>query len=190
VRAFNSAGSATSATTSTTTGAVTTTPSGTWNIPNSGTTVPSATSWVSATGGTNLVQLSWGDVANEQGYIVQRSTDGLNFGEVGRVGANVTSFTSNGLASSTKYYYRIQSYNAGGTNNSSVASATTAAAVIAAPYAPGWLSGAASGANSINIVWGDVANEQGYIIERSTDGWNFSQVTRVAAGVTSSRTPA
>ena len=187
VKAYNSAGYSTySPVSSVVTGNVVTTPTTTWTTPAATVTPPpAATSWSAATGGTNAVTINWANVANEQGYIVQRSTDGWNFSEITRVNADVTTYTNYGLATGTTYYYRIQSYNAGGTSNGPTASASTASAVIAAPATPGWLSGAASGTDSVNLVWGDVTNESGYIIERSTDGWTFNEITRVNQGVSS-----
>lgn len=187
VKAINSAGmSSYSPVSNVLTGNQVSTPQNSWQTPSSPTVaLPAAPSWTGATGGTNSVTLNWGDVSNELGYIIQRSTDGWNFSEVTRVNANVTSYTNWGLSTGTKYYYRVVSYNNGGTNNGTVVNATTAAATVSAPATPGWLSGAASGSNGVNLVWGDVGNETGYIIERSTDGWTFNEVARVGQSVTS-----
>jgi Fibronectin type III domain len=166
----------------------------TWTAPTAPATpsvwAPAAPGWISASSlSTSSVGIGWGDVANETGYIIQRSTDGSNFSEAARVGANNTWYVDNGLKSSTKYFYRIQSYNNGGTSTSSTANASTGATwvqpVTNAPSAPTWMGAQANGQNAANLQWGDVANETGYIIERSTDGWTFAEAGRVNANVTS-----
>ena len=77
---------------------------------------------------TSLV-LSWNDNANnETGYRVERSLDGASFAQVGQVGTNVRTYTSSGLAAATTYYYRVYTYNGGGTSGySNMASGQTTA---------------------------------------------------------------
>jgi fibronectin type 3 domain-containing protein len=58
----------------------------------------------------NDVLLIWKDVANEQGYYIQRSEDEFNFKTIGKVRANHTSFTDRPSKSGT-YTYRIVSFN-------------------------------------------------------------------------------
>ena len=61
------------------------------------------------------ISLSWTDNAdNESGYIIERSTDNKTFTEIGRVAADVTSFTATGLTPETVYYFRVQAYGADG----------------------------------------------------------------------------
>jgi titin len=56
----------------------------------------------------------------------------------------------------------------------------------APPVAPGNLSATAVSSNRIDLAWSDNStNETGFAIERSTDGVNFSQITTVAANLTS-----
>jgi len=61
------------------------------------------------------ILLTWTDNSNnETGFIIERS-DGIHgWEEVGRVGANVTSFTDTGLRYTWQYYYRVSAYNASG----------------------------------------------------------------------------
>jgi hypothetical protein len=54
------------------------------------------------------------------------------------------------------------------------------------PLAPGNLSASAVSSNRIDLVWSDNStNEDGFAIERSADGVSFSQITTVAANLTS-----
>jgi hypothetical protein len=60
------------------------------------------TSWT-----TSQLILNWRNVSGNIGYRIQRSTDGVNFIPLGKVGTNVPSFTDRGLSSGTTYYYRV-----------------------------------------------------------------------------------
>jgi hypothetical protein len=56
----------------------------------------------------------------------------------------------------------------------------------APPVAPGNLYATAVSSNRIDLAWSDNStNENGFAIERSADGVNFSQITTVAANLTS-----
>ncbi len=76
---------------------------------------------------TSQINLSWTDSStNESGFIVERSTDGVSFSQIISLSANVTSYSNTGLNASTKYYYRIKSYNSAGNSTYSLtANATT-----------------------------------------------------------------
>ena len=75
------------------------------------------------------INLAWTDnSANETGFKIQRSSNGINFSLLAQVGPNVTTYNNTGLNPSTKYQYRVSSYN--GSNSSAfsnIASATTLA---------------------------------------------------------------
>lgn len=77
---------------------------------------------------TAAAQLTWVDnSANETGFKIERSDDGLNFTQVGSVGANVTAFTDTGLNPGTLYTYRVRATNGG---IDSAASATASAVTV------------------------------------------------------------
>lgn len=94
----------------------------------------------SASSPSSSLVVSWTDTAStESGFRVERSTDGVTFGQVAQVGTNVTSWTNTGLNASTTYYYRVYAYNSSGNSPYSlVASAQTQAAP--APSGPPTLS--------------------------------------------------
>ena len=75
------------------------------------------------------VDLNWQDnAANESGFAIERKVSGGTYAQVGLVGANVTTYTSN-VNSSTVYCFRVRAYNAGGSSAfSNEACATTPAA--------------------------------------------------------------
>lgn len=66
---------------------------------------------------TPQINLSWADnSSNEAGFKLQRSPDGINFTLIATLGANVTTYLDTGLTASTDYYYRVRSYNSGGSS--------------------------------------------------------------------------
>jgi hypothetical protein len=61
------------------------------------------------------VSLSWSDnSADERGFYVQRSEDGITWEKVGTVDANGEEYRDLGLNPETMYYYRVYAYNATG----------------------------------------------------------------------------
>lgn len=58
------------------------------------------------------VNLSWTDQAtNESGFRIYRSTDGLNWSQVGQAGTNATTFADTTVARGSTYRYKIQAFN-------------------------------------------------------------------------------
>lgn len=89
---------------------------------------PSAPSGLSATAvSSSSINLAWTvNSSNETGFNIERSGDGIIFNALASVGANVMTYTDNGLTASTPYYYRVIAYNAyGNSSPSNVANATT-----------------------------------------------------------------
>ncbi|MEZ4890069.1 MAG: fibronectin type III domain-containing protein [Crocinitomicaceae bacterium] len=57
------------------------------------------------------VSLTWNDNSfNEDGFEIERGTDGVN-SSIGDVVANVTTYTDNTVAPNTTYYYRVIAWN-------------------------------------------------------------------------------
>ena len=62
--------------------------------------------------GPSTVALAWTDNSdNENGFRVERSSDGTNFTEVATVGVNQTTYGDSGLSSQATYYYRVRAAN-------------------------------------------------------------------------------
>ena len=146
---------------------------------------PSAPTGLTATTlGPDSVRLTWTDTATyEQGFRIDRSTDGVNWTITGAVLANVTTYTPTSLAPATTYQFRVRAYE--GANNSAwsnIASATTQPP----PAAPSGTTATATGATSIAVSWVDNATtETAYRVERSSDGVAFTMVAQLGANVTS-----
>lgn len=133
------------------------------------------------------LKLSWKDNATtETGFKIERSGDGVNFSQITTVGASVTSLSDTGLASSTKYYYRVRAYNNGGNSAYTTVASGTTAAPPTPPAAPVSLALTVKSSSQINLAWTDKStNETGFKIERSGDGVNFTQIGTVGAGIVS-----
>lgn len=149
--------------------------------------IPAAPTSLSATpASSSAIDLVWADNASdEEGFNIERSSDGANFSALTTVGANVTAYNDGGLTASTAYYYRVSAYNLAGTSaTSNVANATTDA-LPQPPAAPSNLSATVVSDTEIDLVWTDNASdEDGFSIERSLDGTNFIALTTVGENVT------
>jgi polygalacturonase len=106
-------------------------------------TIPNAPTNLTATAVSyTQIALSWADTSsNEDGFKVERSTDGTSFTQVAQVLSNTVSYLDNGVAPGATYYYRVFSYNSAGNSDYSNAGS----AVTPAPQCPlavvGWGSG-------------------------------------------------
>jgi len=139
---------------------------------------PLSTTVISAT----QIRLNWGDLAaNETSYVLERSTNGVNFSALATLAANATSYTDSGLTTGATYHYRLRAVNSAG------ASAwTTVHCTIAVPAAPAYVVLTVMSANQVNVAWNDLSSsEANFLIERSTNGVNFTQVASVNANSTS-----
>jgi len=76
-------------------------------------TAPVAPGSLSATPASSTqVNLTWTDLSNnEDGFRIERSTDGTSFTEIMTVGPGVASYADNGLIAATQYWYRVRAYN-------------------------------------------------------------------------------
>lgn len=147
--------------------------------------VPNAPSGLEKIASTNnSITLKWTDNSTtEAKFEVFRSlTAGGTYSKVGEVGADVTEFTNNGLASGTKYYYKVRATNDDASSLfTDVVEANTTG--LAAPIVT-----SLSSPNSQTIIvnWQDKeVNETNYKIERSLEAnANFTEVGVVAANTT------
>ena len=155
------------------------------------TTPPTApTDLVASAASSSQIDLTWVDNDNtEAGFKIERCMGAgcSDFTQIATVGANVTSYSNTGLAASTSYSYRVQTYNAAGNSDfSNTATAVTPAIPI--PNPPSNLTAVAVSTGQINLSWTDSDNtETGFKIERCTGAGcsDFVQIATVGANVTS-----
>ena len=86
------------------------------------------TNLVADAAGSSTIELRWNDnSANETGFKIERKTGSGAFAEIASVGANVKTYTDNGLTASTTYSYRVRAYNGSDDSDySDIVPATTA----------------------------------------------------------------
>ncbi len=76
--------------------------------------------------GVDFAVLNWSDnVATVSGYQIERSTDGVNFTQIGTVAGNVGAYFDTGLTTGTTYTYRVRAYSALGESAYSNVSSST-----------------------------------------------------------------
>src|SRR5207253_2710886 len=81
-----------------------------------------------AGGRAHNIALSWTDVTGENGYAVERSTDGVTWAQAGTTPTDLTHFYDAGLAENTLYRYRVRALGIGaGSSLSDPVAARTAA---------------------------------------------------------------
>lgn len=68
----------------------------------------------------NYVELTWTDNSNnEDGFGIERSTDGQNFTAIDSVGTDIATYQDYAIAPLTTYYYRVFAYNTAGNSAAS-----------------------------------------------------------------------
>jgi hypothetical protein len=154
VRATNSAGKSSWAETSATTPA--------------GPKVPAApTGSIAQALSPSSIRVDWMDnAADEEGFELWRSLDGVAFVRIATLAADATIYTDTGLKTNTWYYYQVRAFNSiGPSAYSNTASAATPAVPPAAPTA---LSASPLSTTSVQLSWTDNAgDETGFEVERS-----------------------
>ena len=84
------------------------------------------------------LRLDWNDNSdNEEGFVIERSQDGVDFLITDQVGINVQTYTDTNLLPSTEYWYRVRAFNSFGQSGSSNVDSAVTQADGAAPGAPG-----------------------------------------------------
>jgi len=136
------------------------------------------------------VSLTWRDNAtNEAGFVIQRSTDGVTFVQIGTAPArnntgNVTfvdATAPTGLTST----YRVAAVNIAGTSAFSNSAAVPVPAMPAAPSSLTAANGPNGGGNSRSVIlnWTDNAsNETGFTIQRATNAAFTSGLNTATVG--------
>ena len=143
------------------------------NAPSSLTATPS---------GENTINVAYTDnSSHETEYSIERSSDsGSTWGQVGTVGANVTSYSDTTTVPGISYEYRARAGN--GVTFSAYSNTATAENTLNAPTS---LTAVEANETTINLSWTDnSANEDHYYVEHSADGVTFSALATIAANST------
>ena len=135
---------------------------------------------------TSNIALSWSDNSTtEDGFNIQRSSNGSTWSALANVGSNVSSYNNSGLSPDSTWYYRVRAYQ--GVETSSWSNTASATTDDIPPATPTGLNTAAVSASQINLNWVDQAgNEDGYRVERSVTGMGgWSTIANLGANSTS-----
>lgn len=96
--------------------------------PSAATGTPSApTNVVSKPTSDAQINLTWNDTSDDEiGFRIERSLDKVSWTEIASVGANVNSYSDDGLNPQTTYFYRVRAYNSAGNSAYSATAKVTA----------------------------------------------------------------
>jgi hypothetical protein len=108
--------------------------------------------------------VNWTDASGETGYRLERSINGTTWNTVTMLAANVPSYTDTGRTSSTQYYYRVVTLDAGGD-----AAVSNTYSSYTRPDAVASLTLTSNAENQVAISWSGVANAiNGYHVYRAS----------------------
>ncbi len=131
--------------------------------------------------GTKRLGLTWTDNAtNEQGFVVERSTDKTTWTKIAaEVGVDVMTYDDYTVAHGTAYSYRVAAYNTAGQSTFSNIATARSLAVPPAPNTPSVLGAIAIDKSSIRLLWSRFTNSN-VLIFRSVDQTNWSPIAIVS----------
>ncbi|MBI2361172.1 MAG: right-handed parallel beta-helix repeat-containing protein [Deltaproteobacteria bacterium] len=145
---------------------------------------PSAPADLAATAvSSSQIDLRWADTSeDEDGFLVEQSTDGISFVRIAVLGENATRFSITNLAPATSYTFRVAAFKA---EEPPVLSGTATATTLQVSLgAPTGLQAVATDRHIVNLSWTDnSSSEAGFEIARSTNGKSFRQIAKVGANV-------
>lgn len=135
--------------------------------------------------GNSFFELQWQDKSNDEDYfIIQRSTDNVNFREIGKIKFNNTKFKDLNIEEGVQYYYRVKA----GSNTEGDSGFSNVVFGIfdysAIPNAPYGLLAKANG-TKVTLTWyDDSSREQSFKLEKSSDnGVTYSAVATLNRNV-------
>ncbi|MDB5357479.1 MAG: hypothetical protein JWN24_3932 [Phycisphaerales bacterium] len=124
------------------------------------------------------IDLSWPNSANESGFLLKRSSDGITFPTVFTIPAGVTTYHDTGLPFGTTFTYEVIATNSIGSSLPTLPAVATTWPAI--PSDPASLTAVAISASQVNLMWTDiVGDESGFRIDRATNGGAFTTLTTV-----------
>ena len=142
--------------------------------------LPGTPANLSASGGSNKIELNWEDTSSsEVAFVVELSTDNSAFLKITSLPENTTSYALNPVNSSVKHYFRVAAVNEAG---QSAYSNTAIIDFDTIPNAPLNPVSTVLSAKQIQISWTDNSlNEKGFIVERQINGGDFIEIARIKA---------
>jgi fibronectin type 3 domain-containing protein len=145
------------------------------NAVSRATLLSAVSSFTATADSASQITLSWSNVTGESGYRLERLS-GTTWTLVATLAADTTTRTVTGLSAGTSYQFRLMATSAVG--NGVAASRT----IATRPAAPTGLSLTAI-TGGLKLSWANVAGESGYVVQRSSNGADWSDLATVAANV-------
>ena len=151
------------------------------------TTAPSLTA--AASSGYSSAKITWKRTGSVSSYSIERSTDNINYNQIGTASSAAAAFSDSGLVTGKRYHYRVRGYC--GTENSADVYTSYSAVKSAVPSLSKPYISTRAGKRKITVSCKKVAGASGYRIYRSykkTRGYKLVKtVGSSAAGWTNSR---
>ncbi|HWE94196.1 MAG TPA: PA14 domain-containing protein [Tepidisphaeraceae bacterium] len=98
------------------------------------------------------IDLEWNDVSSEQGFVIERSPDGISgWGAIDTAPAGVVHASETGLTEMTSYFYRVIAVGAHGDSDPGTAAGDTTPAGVRYKYVPGQTSYSAPAGTSLTV---------------------------------------
>jgi fibronectin type 3 domain-containing protein len=120
------------------------------------------------------INLSWTASAGATGYQVQRSTDNIHWSVL--AAPTAVRYADTGLASATRYYYRVLAVKLG-----SFSAPSAMASAVTRPPAPTGLAATVLSASQIRLTWTATPGATSYRIQRSTNNATWTQLATTTA---------
>jgi len=143
-------------------------------------------SFQAASSGPNRINLTWSNVAGEIGYLIEVSSDAVNFIPVALLPADATSFSDLNRLGGTSLTYRLRVLGGGAGDSGTM---TAAASTPVSPPPPGDPTGftlTAPSSGQVQLQWTDASSsEDAFEVDRSSDGTTFFTVAMLLSGSTS-----
>jgi uncharacterized protein YccT (UPF0319 family) len=118
------------------------------------------------------IQLNWTDTSSDETYfLIEQSLDDSIYTQVTTVNIDVNSYLVTGLQPETLYFFRVSSYNQGGTNGSFAKNSEMTESTPQIPNTPSNFIAVSNSSSTINCSWNDVTAEDIYVLEwkKTTD---------------------
>ena len=131
-----------------------------------------------------LINLAWTDnAADETGFIIQRSTDGVTFSDLATVAADVQAYDDLAVFGNYTYTYQVAAVNANGTSTFAVSNSVLVPADATPPAAPSNLAASNIAQTTLTLTWSDNSNnESGFVLQRATNSSFTSGLVTVPLG--------
>jgi Secretion system C-terminal sorting domain/Fibronectin type III domain len=134
------------------------------------------------------IEVNWDLGMDIKTYIIERSTDNIDFVKAGEVDGKLSKFTDSGLTPSKKYYYRVSAKNEG-TCTSATSDVKKESTATTCPAPPTNVVAVANSAKEIKLTFTDNSpDETGFEVEWSKDEKAWAKVGGTLAANTTALT--